>query len=102
MQMQNITCKICGKVFLDDVEDGTIIPICTPCWKCPNCGVGCDPKESNSLGFIDEIEDTGYCNCYECGKGYTLNSLIKKLQKKANVMPCPHCKGTGVVLNEKK
>lgn len=101
---KNTTCKICGIIFIleiDDVND-KIIPICSDCWKCPNCDVGSDPPNLNSQGFIDEIEETGFCNCYECDKSYTLNSLIKQLQKKVNVMPCPHCKGTGIVSRDAK
>lgn len=74
---------------------------------CPTCGHG---PLNNGL-VIDETQDDANddcpmlhegdsLRCYECGYETSGKAFSKKCQTKANMIPCPHCKGKGFVKNE--
>ena len=74
-------------------------------WSCPQCGGGPD------VFFIDYYADDSYpeCGllhsddyviCTTCAKSWSGREVSKKLRKKASLVPCPHCNGTGFAKEE--
>lgn len=77
-------------------------------WKCPKCGAPACPKEPRDNAFIvnDSPEGSDW-NCTAlhdedslgcgCGYGTSGKAFAARLQKAANMVPCPTCKGHGLV-----
>jgi Zn finger protein HypA/HybF involved in hydrogenase expression len=71
-------------------------------WKCPKCGANnehftiIDPTPEAD-GDCVLLHATDECECTECGYGGAGVSVARALMKKENLVPCPHCKGRGVV-----
>ena len=70
-------------------------------WFCPKC------KSNNEFFYIEESISEGSCTllheedyiiCTACGKGVTGKSFASLLKKKNNLIKCPCCKGTGLVV----
>ena len=70
-------------------------------WRCPNCG--------NIDDFILEDPFSTDCellhkddviSCNGCGCSYTGKQFCDILLKRKNLIPCPHCKGTGLIPKE--
>lgn len=68
-------------------------------WYCPKCG-------SNSMCIDAVLCDDGDCTylhqdddvtCPDCGRGWTGKQVAALMQKRDNVITCPHCKGKGTV-----
>ena len=75
-------------------------------WRCPKCG-------ADNKGFwIDELDPDAHDECpllheretlvcHSCPRGDMFSTSGKafaaKLAKKNNMIPCPHCKGRGMV-----
>jgi hypothetical protein len=92
-----MNCLVCNKKI--ECDDDGEPRICDDHWKCPNCGAVAHPSDSED-GLIYE-PDEGFVNCYVCGKGWTVKEIERKIVKKTNLVPCPHCKGTGFVKGPK-
>ena len=75
-------------------------------WTCPKCGgkVGDEfyidePAEGVEDGCeLLHAEDVLVCT--RCGGGWTGKRFAAMMEKQNNLMPCPHCKGTGLVKKE--
>lgn len=76
-------------------------------WKCPKCGVG---AKGETDGFFNDESENDDCpllhetdglKCYRCGHEIIGKSFAARLQKAANMVPCPCCKGKGIVPAEK-
>lgn len=74
-------------------------------WKCPKCGAGVNDLDGF---FIEEsgkgkTDDCGNLHkddllvCSRCGHGMTGARFAAACAKAANKVPCPTCKGHGVV-----
>lgn len=87
----------------------TIVQIADVFWVCPNCGAPAPSEHSSEMGFIiessvdgsdedcDLLHEEDECKCYKCGKVFTGKEVAEYHMRKSSVVPCPHCKGTGVV-----
>lgn len=71
-------------------------------WKCPKCGTTADVPD----GFFNDNPVSSDCNmlheadllrCYRCNHETSGKTFAARLQKAANMVPCPHCKGHGLV-----
>jgi Zn finger protein HypA/HybF involved in hydrogenase expression len=70
-------------------------------WLCPKCGKGNEffyIEESFSEGECILLHDEDYIVCTSCGKGITGKKFASLLEKKNNLIKCPCCKGTGLVV----
>lgn len=75
-------------------------------WKCPKCGATAD--DPNGF-FCDEavspdcerLHEADGLVCYGCGHATSGKDFATRLQKAANMVPCPHCKGHGLVPGNK-
>lgn len=73
-------------------------------WKCPKCGAGVgtfyiDESPNHDCDLIHN-EDTIMCmglNGDRCDYLASGKSFVQNLVKKKNMVPCPHCKGKGMV-----
>jgi hypothetical protein len=80
-------------------------------FKCPRCGA----TPNTDLQFIQEppktewgtlddecteLHDDDMCNCNRCDYGVSGKSFAARLMKQNNLIPCPHCKGRGLVKKE--
>jgi DNA-directed RNA polymerase subunit RPC12/RpoP len=74
-------------------------------WKCPKCGVGADADRafiiqdsdaasSDDCPLLHEADELG---CDNCGFGSTGKAFAGRYAKKAGLLRCEHCKGTGMV-----
>jgi len=80
-------------------------------WACPKCGakpttheLGCiieDAAEGADDG-CDLLHARDTVLCYSCGTGWWGSRFASALAKKRNMIPCPCCKGSGVVQKEDK
>lgn len=79
-------------------------------WTCPKCGAGAGSTEGTF--YVDESpEDAdGDCPalhqndnvvCNGCGGGWLGQNLARKMMQKLDLVPCPCCKGHGVVSKAK-
>ena len=74
-------------------------------WRCPKCGADPeffyieDPDESSDddCGKLHE-KDTVICN--KCEGGWSGKKVANILAKRLHLVPCPTCKGRGVVDGE--
>jgi hypothetical protein len=88
----------------------------TELWRCPKCGVSSDSTKGGFVldePFADEEgkdispedEAQGWTRnsaiCCECGYTTTTARFFAALLKKANLVPCPCCKGSGYVPGDK-
>lgn len=75
-------------------------------WKCPKCGISVDHP---SGGFVVEEsaeasdddcpqlhDEDGVC-CNNCGYGASGKTFARLYAKRASLVPCAHCKGSGFV-----
>lgn len=79
-------------------------------WLCPKCGAGNGSSEGDF--YVDETpEDSdGDCPalhqndnvvCNKCGGGWLGQNLARKMIQKLDLVPCPCCKGQGVISKAK-
>jgi len=71
-------------------------------WKCPKCNAKC-----GVFHIYESVEDSdGDCNllhpadilrCTKCNYETSGQAFSNMIKKKLNMIPCPHCKGTGYV-----
>lgn len=75
-------------------------------WKCPKCGATANQPD----GFFNDESENNDCPtlhesdtlvCYRCGFSTSGKAFAARLQKAANMVPCPCCKGKGIVPAEK-
>lgn len=74
-------------------------------WKCPSCGVNDDGEYFYIDTFSDEVSDADcvllhkddLVTCVNCKKEWSGEAVSKIMTKLANMVSCPHCKGTGFV-----
>lgn len=78
-------------------------------WACPKCGAGAQTPEGDGWIVQDPADGSGDCDlnhdadtigCYRCEYGCTGAAFARRLQKAANMVPCEHCKGSGLVKKE--
>ena len=68
-------------------------------WECPKCGRG------NDVFYISEsvdadcilLHDDDFIVCENCEREWTGKKLAAVMAKKACMVKCPHCKGSGFV-----
>ena len=75
-------------------------------WACPKCGAGSRITLGHSF-IIDATEEGAEHDCpllhigdeLACGCGHTTSgkAFAARLQKAANMVPCTHCKGHGLL-----
>jgi hypothetical protein len=97
------------------------VQFCIPIdlWRCPKCGAS--PKTDKGGFVLDEPFDNGEHEskeispedevqgwtrnatlyCYECEYTTTTAKFFAQLLKKKNTVPCPCCKGSGYVSDNK-
>jgi Zn finger protein HypA/HybF involved in hydrogenase expression len=75
-------------------------------WECPKCGERLDGKDGGfiidgvaegALGDCDLLHVNDELLCSSCKYISTGKKFSALLQRKHNLIPCPHCKGTGLV-----
>lgn len=67
---------------------------------CPKCGANIDEGfviDANLDSDCDLYHSDDYCLCESCGGGWKLSTIIKKYNKKKNLIECPYCKGSGYI-----
>jgi DNA-directed RNA polymerase subunit RPC12/RpoP len=71
-------------------------------WKCPKCGS--DNEHFYIEGFTegsdddcDLLHDKDEIGCDNCGHGISGKLFASRLQRKHNLITCPHCKGKGLI-----
>lgn len=74
-------------------------------WKCPKCKATVDGQNG---GFVvdtspdgadecDATHDADTLHCYSCGYTTTGKAFAARRQKATSMVPCPTCKGHGLV-----
>jgi len=85
-------------------------------WRCPSCGSKShckdpdDPSRETDGWIIDdpiccdceELHEQDILNCYICDASMTGAEYAEWYAKKAKMVKCPHCKGTGLVKKGKR
>ena len=74
-------------------------------WACPKCGVGSDAqapfviedRDANSSDDCALLHAEDYCVCGNCGFVASGSSLARRYAKEQALIPCPRCKGTGMI-----
>lgn len=78
-------------------------------WRCPKCGASADkgfcinePAEGtdDNCSLLHDEDGIGCDNCmteHDRNTYYSGKQFAALLVKKNNLVPCPHCKGTGLV-----
>jgi hypothetical protein len=80
-------------------------------FKCPRCGATPDtdpqfvqePPEDvwgSMDDSCDKLHDDDMCNCNRCEYGVSGKGFAARLAKQHKLVPCPHCRGTGLVKKE--
>lgn len=78
-------------------------------WKCPKCGA----TAGDDRGFVvdEPVSDTWECDklhegdflgCANCEYRTTGKAFAARCQKAADMVPCPTCKGHGLVKGDAK
>lgn len=71
-------------------------------WKCPKC----EATAKQPDGFFNDESENNDCPqlhegdvlvCYRCKHQTSGKAFAARLQKAANMVPCPTCKGHGIV-----
>jgi prepilin-type N-terminal cleavage/methylation domain-containing protein len=85
-------------------------------WKCPKCGAGVDYKNPDTghveQGFIIQepaegsidcpmLHEADEVGCDHCGWGASGKKLAAMYAKAKDLVPCPCCKGKGMVPSKK-
>lgn len=71
-------------------------------WRCPKCGASYDDGEEfviwDAVGEdCSLLHDEDYLKCQKCGYETTGKRFAAYVVKKNSLIPCPTCKGKGVV-----
>lgn len=71
-------------------------------FKCPECGapVGCfvvDEPAEDALDTCAKLHADDVLHCYKCGYKISAPRFVSRIVKEKNLVPCPTCKGRGVV-----
>lgn len=71
-------------------------------FKCPSCGAKCG--DFNLVSQCDDsdidcdlIHASDHAECDSCGFSISASRFSKDIQITKNLVPCDHCKGTGLV-----
>jgi hypothetical protein len=81
-------------------------PVMPDEWKCPKCGVGAEDgwivqdvaeAADNDCNLNHDDDNLG---CDACEYGCSGLAFARRLQKAKNLVPCSHCKGSGLVRRE--
>lgn len=75
-------------------------------WACPKCGETEDffldtPEIVDSTADDSLMYEDDYIVCYRCGYEATGKSYAALMQKRANMVRCPMCRGKGLVPKSK-
>lgn len=71
-------------------------------WRCPKCGAT-DGKFCIDDGpnmDCEAFHEDDLCVCYACGHEVGGKAFAARIQKAKSLVPCPHCKGVGLVTKE--
>lgn len=103
-----------------NIDGDTILVIPEKYMRCPKCGAGWEANAKGDAGGLiseddrPELDDPLYyadecfsCtnrdrNGVDCGWGGEAKDLYRLAIKRENLVPCPHCKGTGLTKGPKK
>lgn len=71
-------------------------------WKCPECQApvgefAIDEPAEGSSEDCERLHNKDYLHCYKCGYGVVGSKFATRIAKSKNLVPCPTCKGHGVV-----
>lgn len=74
-------------------------------FNCPKCGTKCGDfhliiQFDDSDMDCDLIHADDYIECDGCGFSISASRFAKDIQITKNLVPCGHCKGTGLVNGE--
>lgn len=75
-------------------------------WCCPRCGA--TPEDEQNGFYIDNFDPEAsrgcelthvddFLRCYPCGYECSGAEFSRQINRKANLVRCPHCKGAGFV-----
>lgn len=73
-------------------------------WTCPGCGsvdFYIDDPAPNASYDCELLHDDDLIVCRNCDNMYTGRIFAQTLQNETSVVPCPCCKGTGLVKDTK-
>lgn len=88
-----MTCDVKHTKYQPPVDD----------WKCPRCdkpppeGLCIDESAEGAEEDCELLHEGDYMRCYACGYDTNGKAFAARLQKAASLIPCPHCKGKGLV-----
>lgn len=71
-------------------------------WKCPKCGAPSgdfyiDESASEEASECPKLHDLDFLRCANCGHTDDGKPFAVRIQKQKALVPCPHCKGSGMV-----
>lgn len=72
-------------------------------WKCPKCGSDnwiIEEPSDLSGSDCELLHEDDELVCLDCSHGRSGKTFAAKLQKAANMVTCPHCNGSGLVISE--
>jgi Zn finger protein HypA/HybF involved in hydrogenase expression len=91
MEKPNRECKASHTAYQPHTSDE---------WICPECGgpnMVVDEVADDIADDCDLIHEDDLIICPDCGYGDFGKMVTKRLQKLANLVTCPYCKGKGVI-----
>lgn len=68
-------------------------------FECPACAAkaGDFAIDEGPNMECEKLHDEDYINCYKCGYGTSGKKYATKIAKAKNMIPCPRCKGNGMI-----
>ena len=76
-------------------------------WKCPKCGApgsefAIDEPADGASDQCERLHKNDFLHCYKCGHNVSGARFSNAIMKAKNLVPCPTCKGHGLVDGSKK
>ena len=69
-------------------------------WSCPKCGDSewfVYDRDESAVDECGKIHSSDVLFCEKCNHSETGQAFALRLQRKQKLVPCPHCKGSGLV-----